>query len=85
MEANTLHQVHTDDGYRCALVVTVGPKFTGLIWIDDRSPGVRINKIRNTEITSKALDYPLAKAKRLFRKSGRTLGITKAARRALRA
>lgn len=85
MEANTLHQVHTDDGYRCALVVTVGPKFTGMIWIDDRSPGVRINKILNSQVTSKPLEYPLAKAKKLFRSCGKKLGITKAARRALRA
>ncbi len=86
MEANTLHSVHLDDGVRSALVVAVGPKFTSLIWIDDRNPGVRINKILNAEIRATEIaGYPIAKAKKLFRKSGRSLGITKSAKRALRA
>ena len=85
MEANTLHSVHLDDGIRSAIVVAVGPKFTRLIWIDDRNPGVRINKIRNNQIRATAIeDYPIARAKKLFRKTGRSLGITKGAKRALR-
>jgi hypothetical protein len=85
MVANTLHSVHLDDGYRSALIVAVGPKFTSMIWIDDRCPGVRINKIRNTEIRAiEIAGYSIARAKKLFRKSGRSLGITKSARRALR-
>lgn len=86
MEANTVHSVHLDDGVRSAFIVAVGPKFTSMIWIDDRNPGVRINKILNTEIRATAMPgYPIAKAKKLFRKSGRSLGITKSAKRALRA
>jgi hypothetical protein len=85
MEANTLHTVHLDDGVRSALVVAVGPTFTRMIWIDDRNPGVRINKIRNSEIRATEIEgYPIAKAKKSFRKSGRSLGITKSAKRALR-
>jgi hypothetical protein len=86
IEANTVHSVHLDDGVRSAFIVAVGPKFTSMIWIDDRNPGVRINKLLNTEIRAIELaGYPIAKAKKLFRKSGRSLGITKSAKRALRA
>lgn len=85
MEANTMHSVHLDDGVRSAFIVAVGPTFTRMIWIDDRNPGVRIHKIRNNEIRSTLMDYPLARAKKLLRKTGRSLGITKSAKRALRA
>jgi hypothetical protein len=85
METNTLHRVHTDEGVRSAFIIAIGPKYTSMIWMDDRKPGVRINKILNTEIRSVEIEgYPIARAKKLFRKSGRSLGITKSARRALR-
>lgn len=85
MEANEVIRIHTDEGVRTALVTAVGPKFTRLIWIDDRKPGVRVNKVRNNEVRATTLDYPLAKAKRGFRKAGAHLGITKTARKELRA
>lgn len=80
-----------DESVRCALVVKVGPKFARVIWADDRKPGVRINKVPKewlrgcAPLELKGKPYPLSRAKRLFRKMGRSLGITKSAKQELRA
>jgi len=90
-EANSLISFHTDDGsVRCAFIAKVGQKFTSLIWADDRTPGVRINKVPHEHLRNsppvlyKGKPYPLARAKKAFRKMGRTFGITKTAKIALR-
>jgi hypothetical protein len=86
-----LLSIRTDDGVRSAIVIKTGPTFAHVIWADDRTPGVRINKIPKiwmryaTPLEYKGKPYPLSRAKRLFRKMGRSLGITKAAKKELRA
>jgi len=86
-----LISIHTDQGVRSALVLKTGPKMAHVIWADDRNPGVRINKIPKEwlryarPIEYKGKPYPLARAKRLFRSMGRSLGITKSARQEIRA
>ena len=82
MEANTIISLHEDEGYRTALVVAVGPKFTQLIWAD--SSGMKINKLPTTTLKFTTMDYPLAKAKKAMRLMGKRFGITKSAKRALR-
>ncbi len=91
MEANPLISFHTTDGsVRAAMIVKVGQKYTSLVWTDDRKPGVRINKVPHEHLRNsppllyKGKPYPLARAKKLFRKMGRTFGITKSAKIALR-
>lgn len=85
-----LIQLRTDEGVRCALVVKVGPRLAHLIWADDRKPGVRINKVPKeylryaTPLMLKDKPYPLNRAKRKFRAMGRSLGITKTAKKELR-
>ena len=89
MDKGNLIQIHLDDGIRPGLIVKVGRKFTSLIWADDRKPGVRVNKVPNDWVENSrpvqyhGKPYPLARAKKMFRKMGRSLGITKSARRAL--
>jgi hypothetical protein len=82
VKADTIIQVHEDEGYRTALVTSIGPKFISLIWAD--SAGIKIRKILTNEIRARELDYPTKKAKVAFRKMGRDFGITKSAKRALR-
>lgn len=84
--------IHTDEGIRTAIVLGEGPKYVRMIWADDRRPGVRVNKVpkdrmrRDTKpLMYKGKPYPLARAKRHFRNMGRALGITKSARKELRA
>ena len=74
--------LHNDDGIRTALVVSVGPKFYGMIWPD--SSGMRIRKIPKATARFTELEYNTNRAKRHLRKCGRTFGITKSAKRALR-
>jgi hypothetical protein len=90
-EANPLIKFHTDDGsVRCALIVKVGLKYTSLVWADDRTPGLRVNKVPHDHLRNappllyKGKPYPLTRAKKLLRKMGRTFGITKSAKIALR-
>lgn len=77
-------RIHLDIGFRSAIVVAIAKKYTHLIWIDDTKPGVKIHKIPHDQIRAKAMDYSLAKAKKSFRRMGRTFGITKDAKIALR-
>jgi len=83
MEANTIINVHEDEGYRVALVVAVGPKFVQMIWAD--SSGMKIHKLPTSTLKFTTMEYPLAKAKKAMRLMGTRFGITKSARRALRA
>lgn len=87
---NELVSIRTDEGVRSALVVRTGPRLAHVIWADDRKPGVRINKIPKehlrwaTPLLYKDKPYPLTRAKRMFRKMGKALGITKSAKKELR-
>lgn len=78
---NTVVTVHDDEGVRTGLVVTVGPKWLGVIWPD--SSGMTINKV---DINGRyhAIEYPIKKARRRLRKFAALVGITKAGRIALR-
>lgn len=86
-----LIRLRTDEGVRSAIVVKTGPRLAHVIWADDRKPGVRVNKIPKeflrgaTPLEYKGKPYPLNRAKRLFRKMGKSLGITKSAKKELRA
>ena len=73
---------HNEDGVRTGLVVSDGPKFLGVIWPD--SSGVRVNKVEKRTARITVLDYNLNKAKRSLRRCGKSFGITKSAKRALR-
>ena len=90
MQANDLVSYRTDEGVRCALIVTVGRKYISMLWADDRKPGVRINKVSHrdaqhaTPLMYRDKPYPLSRAKRHWRKMASSLGATKAARKALR-
>lgn len=84
METNTIIQIHEDEGIRTSLVVGVGPKFVAVIWAD--SSGIKIRKLPNDRtLKYKELDYPANRAKVMLRRMGKNFGITKSARRALRA
>lgn len=82
MQTNDIIRVHEDEGVRTALVVTVGPKWATLIWPD--SAGIKLRKLRVADVRYTVLDYPLAKAKRHFRRMCRNFGATQSAKRALR-
>ncbi len=75
--------IHEDEGYRTGIIVSTGPKYCGVIWPD--SSGITINKVPMTDLNFNEIDYSLDKAKKLLRACGKKFGITKAARRALRA
>ena len=79
---NKVVQVHEDEGVRTGLVVTVGPKWLGVIWPD--SSGMTINKVDRKAGRFHELDYPVKKARRRLRKCAANFGITKAGRVALR-
>ena len=85
LQVNDVIQIHTDEGIRAAIVVLVAKKYTHLVWAEDTRPGVQIHKIPHAEIRAQVIVYPLAKAKKSFRRMGRTFGITKSAKIALRA
>lgn len=86
LNVNNIVQIHTEDeGCRVAIVVAVAQKYTHLVWVSDSKPGVKIHKIPHGEIRARVVDYSLAKAKKSFRRMGRTFGITKSAKLALRA
>ena len=88
MEVITLR---TEEGYRSAILLTTGPKYAQVVWADDRKPGVRVNKIPkhwlrySAPLLRNGKPYNISRAKRMFRKMGRTLGITKSAKKALKA
>ena len=78
-------RVHEDEGYRTGILVTEGPAWVHILWLDDS--GVKINKVANDRHlkVSELVGYPIARAKKLLRRCGRTFGITKSAKKALRA
>jgi len=78
-------KIRTENCVRTALIVAITTKYMSAVWANDKKPGVRIHKIPHNEVRADIIDYPLAKAKKAFRKMGRTFGITKSAKRALRA
>lgn len=81
----------SDGSVRCSLVVKIGPRLAHLIWLDDRKPGIRINKIPKEQLRGaapleyKGKPYPLARAKRHLRRAGQVHGITKSAKKEIRA
>ena len=89
---STLFSFRGKDGsVRSAYLVATGPKYTKLIWLDDRKPGIRINKVPNedmrfaTPLMYKGKPYPLPRFKRIFRKAAKAHGVTKSAKKELRA
>jgi hypothetical protein len=74
--------LHEDEGYRTGIVVSVGPKFIGVIYPD--SSGIRIRKIKKDAANITVMDYPVNRAKKMLRKCGKNFGITKGAKTALR-
>lgn len=79
---NQVVTVHDDEGVRTGLVVTVGPKWLGVIWPD--SSGMTINKVDREAGRYHSIEYPTKKARRRLRKFAASVGITKAGRIALR-
>lgn len=88
--------VHDGTGYRTGLLVTEGPKYASFIWAD--ASGVRVTrlpwverlkygivKLTTRDVDFKGKPYPVARAKRFLRGAGKRYGITKEARRLLRA
>ena len=75
--------LHEDEGYRTALVVSVGPKYISVVYPD--SSGMRIRKVKKLTAKYWVIDYPAKKAKAKLRKCGKLFGITKSAKIALRA
>lgn len=75
--------IHEDEGIRTGILAVTGRKYLGVIWPDCK--GIKINKVLIDEARYIELDYNLDKAKKALRKMGRNFGITKTARRALRA
>lgn len=79
---------HTDNGYVAALKVVVGRKMIQLIPMD--SAGIKIVKVPLEQerymkpMELKGKPYPINRAKKLLRASGRRFGITKSAKLALR-
>ena len=73
--------IHEDDGYKTALVVTVGHKYIGVIYPDCK--GIRIRKIKK-DASYTVIDYPTNRAKRKLKVCGKNFGITKTAKKALR-
>lgn len=76
-------KIHEDTGYKTALVVSVGPKFVGVIYPD--SGGIKIRKVKKASMKYEVIDYPVKRAKVKLRKCGKAFGITKSAKVALRA
>lgn len=89
-------EVQTDHGYRTGILITEGRKYASIIWPD--ASGIRVNRIpwieqgkhRQIKLTLREVElkgkpYPIARAKKSLRAMGRRVGITKQARRALRA
>ena len=65
-----------------ALIVGEGRKWMKVIW--PNAAGIRIQKV-SVDSRYTALDYPVARAKKHLRRMGKLFGITKSARKALRA
>lgn len=83
MKENTMIQVHEDTGIYVALVAIVGRKWVQLIRAD--AAGIKLTRRPKSDARYWVeIDYPVARAKRHFRKMGKAVGITKSARRALR-
>lgn len=73
-----------ESSVRTALLVAEGRKWMQVIWPD--SAGITINRIPVEDYFYTELGgYSIAKVKRALRRMGRNFGITKAARKALRA
>ena len=71
--------LHNDDGIRTALVVSVGPKFYGMIWPD--SSGVKIKKIPKATARFTEIPYNLNRAKRHLRRCVASLPLPRKAGR----
>jgi len=79
----TVITIHEDEGYRTGILAVTGRKFLGVIWPD--AGGIKINRVPIDGAKYTEIDYNLEKAKKALRKCGRNFGITKEAKRALRA
>lgn len=70
-----------NDQWVTAFIVAEGRKWMRVIWPD--ASGIRIRRVSNGSKFF-PIDYSDAKAKRHLRRMGKTFGITKSARKALR-
>ena len=79
-------QVHTADGFKSGLLVTVGRKYLSIIFPD--SAGIRIKRMplstQYRELQYRDKPYPVGRAKRLIKAMGKSFGITKSAKRILK-
>lgn len=79
---------HTDKGFVTCLKVAVGRKLIQIIPMD--SSGIKIVKVPLAQerlmkpLELKGKPYPVKRAKKLLRASGRRFGITRSAKQALR-
>ncbi len=80
---NLVIKTHDPDQVnRVGLVVTEGPVWLGVIWPDSSGMGIVKIPVAQNHLV---IEYNLAKAKRMLRACGKRFGITKSAKRALRA
>lgn len=92
-------RVRTDEGARAGLLVAEGPKYASIIspdasgirvlklaWAETvKHRGARIQvKLQLEDVRFNGGPYPVARAKRLLRKMGRRVGITKQAKKFLK-
>jgi len=74
---------HSDIGNHIVLVAKTGRKFISIIPMD--SSGIRVRKVPlSEERYFKELDYPVKKAKKIFRQAAKNFGVTKTARQLLK-
>jgi len=71
----------TDRGIRTA-IVSEGRKKLSVVLIDSPVRRTFVDKSERRYMTS--MDYPLAKAKRIYRRAGKRLGMNKTARKLLK-
>ena len=78
---------HTDYGYQSAIVFDVGSNYIHLMPLENRPLRTRklpINDRRYLKpLSYKGKQYPVARAKRHFKKHADTFGITKSAKKVL--
>lgn len=85
MSAPAVVKYRIDDGCRCAVVCKVGRKFAQLCWIESGSVKASAVPLEQLESAAPMEDYPARRAARRMLLAGRQLGISKKAKRLLKA
>ena len=75
--------IHADERIRTGILVKTGRKYLRVIWPDCK--GLRVNLVPINGAKYTTIEYNIDKAKKALRKCGHTFGITRAAKKALRA